>query len=34
VYATIVKGRAGMNRGAELLHFMIHEHEFGEGLPK
>ena len=34
VYATIVKGRAGMTRGAELLHFMIHEHKFGEGAAK
>jgi hypothetical protein len=31
VYATIVKGRAGMNRGAELLSFKIHEHKFEEG---
>jgi hypothetical protein len=34
VYATIVKGRAGMTRGAELMHFMIHEHKFGEGAAK
>jgi len=31
VYATIVKGRAGMNRGAEVLSFKIHEHKFEEG---
>jgi replicative DNA helicase len=31
VYATLAKGRAGMNRGAELLSFKIHEHKFEEG---
>lgn len=33
LYATIVKGRAGMNRGKELLTFRIHKHKFHEGAP-
>ena len=31
VHATIVKGRAGMNRGFEVLSFKIHAHKFEEG---
>ena len=31
--ATIVKGRAGMNRGQELITFRIHKHKFHEGAP-
>ena len=33
LYATIVKGRAGMDRGRELITFRIHKHKFHEGAP-
>lgn len=33
LYATIVKGRAGMDRGKELITFRIHKHKFHEGAP-